>query len=244
VRVLGAEGTVRPYYEHSGISLYHGDCIDVIRALPPESADAVVTDPPYGIDYQSARRIDKAQWKPKIANDTRPFIWWLGDAFRVVKDPGAIACFCRWDVQELFRIAIEAAGFEIRSEVVWDRQIHGMGDLAGDFAPRHDTIWFGAKGAFKFHGTRPQSVISAQRFSGEQLLHPNEKPVQLMTALLAPLVPKGGVVLEPFSGSGATLVAAKQLGLKAIGVELDEKYCEVAARRLGQEVFDFTEVPA
>jgi site-specific DNA-methyltransferase (adenine-specific) len=136
--------------------------------------DAVITDPPYGIDFQSNMR-DKRL--PKIANDKRPFIWFLHDAYRVTKDGGCCICFCRWDTEDVFRMAMEAAGFRIKSQLVWDRVNHGMGDLRGAFAPRHDVMWFGTKGKFAFHDGRPASVIPARRVSGTHLVHPNEKPI-------------------------------------------------------------------
>jgi site-specific DNA-methyltransferase (adenine-specific) len=109
-------------------------------------------------------------------------------------------------------MAMEAAGFRIKSQLVWDRVNHGMGDLKASFSPRHDVMWFGTKGKFAFHDGRPASVLPAARVPGNQLVHPNEKPLALMQALIGPTVPPGGIVLDPFMGSGATLLAAQSLG--------------------------------
>ena len=106
-----------------------------MRTLKNESVDCIITDPPYGIDYQSASRRF-----PKIANDSSPFIWWIYDAFRVLKSPGCMAVFTRWDVEDAFRRSLEIAGFRIKSQVIWDKQIHGMGDLKGAFAPVMKTL--------------------------------------------------------------------------------------------------------
>jgi DNA modification methylase len=215
-------------------SVIHGDCLDVLRTLPDNSIDSVVTDPPYGIDYQSCRRIDPTKRHPKIANDKRPFIWWLYDAYRVTKEGGALVCFCRWDVAEIFKIAIEVAGFTVKSQVVWDREVHGMGDLKSSFAPCHDIIWFATKGKFVFPSKRPKSVIRITRVSPESLVHPNEKPVELMIELVKSVTPPGGIVLDPFAGSGSTLVAAQREGFSFIGIECDPKYVEIARRRLAE----------
>jgi len=223
------------YYEHAGIVIYHGDCLDVLSRLEPETFDAIVTDPPYGIDYQSAWRTDKAEWKPKIRNDKAPFIWWLYHGWRVVREGGCVLCFCRWDTQDVFKVALDAAGFTTRSQVIWDRIDHGMGDLKGAYAPQHDVIWFATKGAFDFHGARPKSIVRAARLSGEALQHPNEKPVSLMVTLVRDVADAGDVVLDPMMGSGTTLVAAKAIGRRAVGIEADERYCELAAKRLSQE---------
>ncbi len=219
----------------SNWTLYEGDCLEVMRQLPDNSVDAVVTDPPYGVNYQSGRRYKSAKL-PKIVNDERPFVWWLYDAFRLLKDGGAILCFCRWDVQDAFRLAMEWAGFTIKSQVIWDRQVHGMGDLKATFAPTHDVIWFGVKGRFKFPGKRPQSVIRIPRLSGQALIHPNEKPVDLMRWCVESVTPKGGTVLDPFAGSGSTLQAAVEEGRNAIGIELDPHYCEIIRQRMQEAV--------
>jgi site-specific DNA-methyltransferase (adenine-specific) len=233
---------MKPYYEHAGITIYHGDCLEIIRGVGEVSA--VITDPPYGMDYQSSRRIDKSERLPKIANDLKPFIWWLYDAYRITRTGGSLICFSDWKNAETFRMAIDTAGYQLRSQVIWNREAHGMGDLSGTFAPQHDVVWFGVSGEFKFPSFRPKSVISALRLPGEQLLHPNEKPVNAMEGLIEPVTIQGDIVLDPFMGSGTTLVAAKNLGRKAIGIEIEERYCEIAAKRLSQEVFDFGEVCA
>jgi site-specific DNA-methyltransferase (adenine-specific) len=223
----------KPYYEHAGITIYHGDCREILPHLP--KVDLVLTDPPYGMDYQSAWRTDKSKRLDKIANDERPFIWWIYDAFRLTIDGGALVCFCDWRNEETFRIAIETAGYDVRNHLIWDREVHGMGDLTGSFAPQHDIAWFAAKGDFKLPGSRPKSVMRYQRLGGDELRHPNEKPVGLLQMLLRDLS-HGGITVDPFMGSGTTIEAAKSLGIRAVGIELDERYCEIAARRLAQEV--------
>jgi len=215
-------------------TLYEGDCLEVMRTLPSESVDAVVTDPPYGIDYQSAWRIDPAQRYEKIANDKQPFIWFLHDAYRLVKDGGALICFCRWDVQEAFRQAIGWAGFEVKSQVIWDREHHGMGDLQAAYAPCHDVIWFAVKGDFAFPNKRPTSVVRVPRIGGEALRHPNEKPVSLMQALIRQVTRPGATVLDPFAGSGATIEAAEKEDRDSIGVELSREYCAIIRERMSK----------
>ena len=212
--------------------IIEGDCLDIMRTIPSESVDSIVTDPPYGIDFQSSWRTEKAKRHDKIANDKQPFIWWLYDAYRVLKNDSAMVVFCRWDVQESFKQAIEWAGFKVKSQVIWDRGNHGMGDLEGSFAPQHDVIWFAVKGNFKWHGKRPNSVIQVMRLSGEELVHPNEKPVSLMGHLVDLVTPQGGLTLDMFMGSGATALGAMRFNRRYIGIEREEKYCEIARERL------------
>ncbi len=143
-----------------------------------------------------------------------------------------MVCFSDWKNQEAWRFAIEMAGFEVKSQVIWNREIHGMGDLGSAFGPQHDVIWFATKGKFKFPGKRPKSVISSKRISGDTLVHPNEKPTDLMEQLIAAVTPVGGIVLDPFAGSGTTGVAAKRLGFGFIGIEREAEYVAIAEKRM------------
>jgi len=128
--------------------LSQSDAQAAVVGRPRCSIGLIATDPPYGISYQSARRTDRSKWKPKIANDGQPYVWWLYDAYRLLEDGGGLLCFCRWDVQEAFRLAITWAGFSVRAQIIWDRVVHGMGDLTGTPGPQHDVIWFATKGRF------------------------------------------------------------------------------------------------
>jgi DNA modification methylase len=132
------------------VQLMLGDCLERLKELADESVDSIVTDPPYGVDYQSAWRTDKSKWKPKIKNDKAPYIWWLKDAFRVLKVGGALLCFTRYDTENDFRWAMKLAGFMPKAQIIWDKQIHGMGDLKGDFAPQHENIIFANQGKVYF----------------------------------------------------------------------------------------------
>lgn len=208
-----------------------GDCIEIMRSFPSNSFDSIITDPPYGVDYQSAWRTDRTKWKPKIANDKAPFIWWLKEAHRVLKDEGSMACFVRYDVEDDFRRSMRIAGFNPKSQVIWDKVVHGMGDLRGDFAPCHENIIFSTKGRFKFPGKRPKSVLRFPRVSAEKLTHPNEKPVELMEYLISHLTSEGETILDCFAGTGSTLVAAKNTGRNFIGIELNSEYVKIAKQK-------------
>ena len=213
------------------VELHLGDCLEVMKSIPDKSVDAVITDPPYGIDYQSARRTDTER-KPKIENDKRPFIWWLHDAFRITKDGGALLCFCDWRYQDLWKLVIEVAGWNIKSHVIWDRDWHGLGNLNSQFAPQHDIIWFATKGKFAFQNGRPKDVIRSRRLPAEDLVHPNEKPKELMGTLTKAVTISGATVFDPFLGSGTTGVACVQTGRNFIGIEICEDYFKIAQKRI------------
>jgi DNA modification methylase len=213
------------------IDLRLGDCLEVMKTLPDESVDAIITDPPYGVDYQSNRR-PKDKQKPKIENDKRPFIWWLYDAYRVLRENGTLLCFCEWQYEDVWKMAIETAGFTIKSQVIWDRDWHGLGDLNGQFAPQHDIIWFATKGRFEFQNGRPKSVLRIRRIAAEDLVHPNEKPKALMQRLVEGTTGFGYSVLDPFMGSGVTGVVCDQTNRDFIGIEIEPTYYEIAKKRI------------
>lgn len=212
-----------------------GDCLEVLSKLANNSVDLVLTDPPYGIDFQSNRRV-KWQQKNKIANDKEPFVGWIDDAFRILKPSGSLLCFCRWDVQQSFIDAIVGAGFKLKSQVIWDKGVHGMGDLRSEFAPQHETILFAIKDNFKFPGKRPTTIIKQMRVTPSNLMHPNEKPDELLAKLINYTTVENDIVVDCFSGSGSTLYAAKRLKRQYIGIEIDPKYIKIAEDKLKQEV--------
>ena len=210
------------------VVLRMGDCLDVMRSMRARSVDAIVTDPPYGIGYRN-KRAKKLQ--PGIINDKRPFIWWLHDAERLLRVGGALVCFCRWDVQEVFRTAIELTGLKVRSQWVWDRKVHGMGDCSATLAPQHDVMWFATKGKYQFPGGRPKSVIRSQSVHGAKRVHPTEKPSSLMREVVRDVTKPRGVVFDPCMGSGATGECVRD-GFGFVGIEIDGRFYRAACSRM------------
>lgn len=210
-------------------TIIHDDGLTVLRQMEAESIDAIITDPPYGINYVS-------QTGARIKNDKSPFIWFLYDAYRVLKPGGAILCFTRWDVEQTFIDAIKLAGFQVKSEVIWDKVHHGMGDTKAAFAPSHENIVFAIKGKYSFPGHRPKDLVTFSKLGSAQMIHPTEKPVGLIANLITSVTKPGDLILDPFAGSGSTLVAAKKTGRRFIGVELDDEYFEKAHRRIEEAV--------
>ena len=212
--------------------IHHGDCLEILPTLPTESIDSIVTDPPYGISFQSTHPRKNMSRFSVLENDSAPFVWLLRDAYRVLKPDSACIVFCRWDVAEAFRLAMQWAGFKIRGQIVWDRVVHGMGDLQTTTAPQHDLAWFGAKGRWACPGKRPKSVYRVQRDSVSVVCHPTSKPVELMSQIIRDYTRPGGTVLDPCAGSGSTGVAAIREGFKFIGIELNAEYAEIAKTRI------------
>ena len=203
-----------PYYDEGGIVIYHGDCREMREWL---AADVLVTDPPYGMRYESgwqARRI--ANDEDTTARDAAVAVW--GDRPALV--------FGRWDCPRPAKA---------RLVITWDKgDWPGMGDLAPPWGPSTEEIYVLGAG---FVGRRSGSVIRTDRMTGETL-HPNQKPVPLLGRLIEKCPP--GVIADPFMGIGTTLRAAKDLGRNAIGIEIEERYCEIAAKRLSQQTLGLT----
>ena len=215
---------------------YQGDCLDILPTLPSNSVDMVLVDPPYGIDFQSAWRTNKEDWKPKILNDKAPFTKWTDNAYRIMKDNTGLLCFTRWDTEQQFRDALTKSGFICKQQIIWDKVVHGMGDLKGDFASQHENIIFATKGRFIFKGKRPKSIFRYQRVNPEKLVHPNEKPTELLEDLIKSISVEDDVILDCFAGSGSLGLSCKNTNRNFILIEQDEKYCEIIKERVGCEI--------
>lgn len=205
--------------------IVHGDSMQKLRKIEDGSAKLIMADPPYGIAYTS-------QLGQSVINDKRPYIWWLAEAHRVCMNGGGILCFTRWDVQEIFKVALESAGFTIRSQVVWDKGGNGMGDCKTQFSPRHELIWWATKGRFSFPGPRPLSLIHVPKPQGKHRTHPTEKPVDLMVQLIEATTKHGDLVVDPFPGTGAAGVACVKTGRRYFGSEIDGKHARIARERI------------
>ena len=223
-------------YFGNGWTLYQDDCTFIQPNLEPGKYSLIIADPPYGIDFQS-NRVEKERRRSKIANDQRPFIWFLKDTYSLLKDDGHLLCFCRWDVQEAFRLAIEWAGLEVKGQLIWDKKVHGMGDLKGGFAPRHEVIWHAVKpdGDAVLREPRPDTVMDVMRVDWQNLRHPNQKPLNLIRRLIRATTDKGDYILSPFAGSGVDMEAALIEERMVDGIEIDEQCCEKIVKMLSGE---------
>ena len=214
------------------MDLMQGDCLELLKDIPNGSVDMVLTDPPYGIDYQSQWKKKKSEWTPKIKNDKRPFIEFIPLIKQFLKPDGCVMVFTRWDVQQKFIDAMNSSSLKVKNVLIWDKEIHGMGDLKHSFASRYESIIFSSEKEFLFNGKRPQDIIKVRRVLPNELKHPNEKPVELLEQLIEKCTKRNCVVLDPFMGSGTTGVACVNTGRKFIGMELDTGYFDIAQQRI------------
>jgi DNA modification methylase len=211
---------VKPYYEHGGIVIYHGDCREVLPALGTFDDCLVIVDPPYGISHSSSHG---ATWQDtQIANDDSTELRdWLISHFK----PSPMVVFGSW----------KASRPDCRAMLIWDKGPQfGMGDLSFPWKPSFEEIYIIGEG---FKGRRDEGVLrnfSSVSWESKGRRHPHAKP----TALMGHFISKhdASLILDPCCGSGPTLEAAKLFGRRAIGIELDERYAESSANRLAQEV--------
>lgn len=217
------------------IELYHGDCLIEMQKIKDKSVDCILTDPPYAIDFQSNRRPKEYRFK-KILNDKEPFIKFIKELPRVLKNSGCIFMFTRWDKQQYFIDELERNNLKVKNVLIWDKVIHGMGDLTGAFGSRYESIIFVSMENFTFPNKRYTDIIEYQRVDPVKLLHPNQKPVELLEELLKMVTVENDVVLDLFMGSGSSGVACKNTGRHFIGIEQDKKYFDIAKARINDVI--------
>jgi len=218
---------VKPYYETDLGKLYHGDCLQIMPHLEP--VDLVLTDPPYGITYQSNAGVGRGT--APITNDGTRLSLRLYR--RVIPQLKArhILWFTRWDAwPDVWEILGQS--FPVRGLLVWDKGTPGMGDLS-HWGCSHEMIASCGKG--KLRGKRDNSVIKFSTCPPRQRHHPTEKPVDLLLYLIDKITDELDTVLDPFLGSGTTAVACERLNRRWIGIEIEEKYCEISAKRIENE---------
>lgn len=222
----------RPFYDEDGITIYHGDCRTILPMLP--KVDLVLTDPPYGIE-DSAFRIGKRSGK-RIGGDNT---WHPDSEWDISIEPEWCKLCCeKSDVVLWFghwrkRGEVEAAMLHpIRAEIVWHKDCH-VGPPC-PVAMQDERIWLFSRNGFKAArfdvSVWDVPIIPTWAYKH----HKNEKPVELMTRAIA--LTDAQTILDPFMGSGTTLRAAKDLGRRAIGIEISREYCEIAVERLRQQV--------
>ena len=228
---------MKPYYQDEWVTIYHGDCREILPELP--KVDLVLTDPPYNLGK-------KYGTKTNDSRDPEEYWRWFDEVFT-----GVVGLL---DVGYLYishsdrgvysaKPVLERLGLEyIQTLIWWGRNGYSMQLHRRSWSYRHEPILFLAKGVpgplncgeagqwytSVIEASRPQSNFKEGRY------HPTQKPVKLYEILIART--PGKVVFDPFLGSGTTVIAAKKLNRHCIGIEIEEKYCEIAAKRCSQSV--------
>jgi DNA modification methylase len=216
---------MNPYFERDGIAIYHGDCREILPTLT-EPVDLVLTDPPYGISYATNYTVGGvgASWlNTVIENDTstsaRDWVVEWADATPML-------VFGTWK---------QPPPLGTRGVLVWDKgPAFGMGDLSLPWKPSFELIYVIGQG---FSGHRDEGVLKGftnVSWESKGRCHPNEKPVSLLRYLISKT--NAETIYDPFGGSGTTMRACMDLGRRGVMIEIEERYCEIAANRLSQQV--------
>ena len=228
-----------PYYTDDAGVIYNADALEVLPTLTRGSVDAVVTDPPYIIGAVSAGNMaSKSGGWQDMMNSSQWFASWYREVGRALRASGVFWTFLNWrSLPVVMRAAIDAQ-LPITSMAVWDKQWIGPGGSQG-LRPSYELIALLCGEDFAIKDRGVPDIIRHQVGSYKESGHPAEKPLGLVARLLElSSLPPGSLVVDPFLGSGTTARAAKDAGLRYIGIEAEERYCEIAARRMGQEVLD------
>lgn len=227
-----------PYYDDGrGIVIYHGDALELLPELPGSSVDLVLTDPPYMIGAVSSGALaSKAGTWGDMMNSSRWFRDWYSMNRRLLRASGAMWSFCNWRSLPVIMKAAIDANWHVESVLVWHKDWIGPGGQVG-LRPAYELVALLPREGFAVPDRGIPDVWTHKWSSLKPNGHPAEKPAGLFQRLIETSGGTPGMtVLDPFMGSGTALVAAKSAGLSAIGIETEERWCEVAARRLSQEV--------
>ena len=205
---------MKPYYQDDSVTIYHGDCLDL---LPIVSADVAITDPPYNVGLKYTKKTDDSR---------ADYSKWCGAWFRLLRNAAKTVALTPGTPNVHLWLDMEEPDLWLCN---WRPNGHGY-SKAGFCHWEPMLVWGPVQ------GKRKTDVIRAPIINiPEAEPHPCPKPVAWAEGAINLLAPDGGTVLDPFIGSGTTLVAAKKLGRKAIGMEIEERYCEISANRCRQE---------
>jgi DNA modification methylase len=208
----------KPYYEDSAVTIYHGDCREILLSINP--VDLVLTDPPYGINENSAKVASRG--KLAAPKDYGVFNW--------DREPVSQGLINHAISKGKYACVFGGNYYSVEPSscwLVWDKE-NGQNDFADA-----ELAWTNYGKAVRLKRHKWHGMI---RKGHESRFHPTQKPLEVITWALSLCPGEPQTILDPFMGSGTTLRAAKDLGRKAIGIELEEKYCEIAVERLRQEV--------
>ena len=209
---------MKPYFERDNVQIYHGDCREILPAL---QVDTICADPPYGIDLQkrmggSRAKYTRALNEYTVIGDSEPF------------DPAHLLGFRRVILWGGNHFASRLP--DTRCWLLWDKRKGGTPDNQADA----EVAWTNFDEPTRLYSHKWRGMIKDSE-QAEKRIHPTQKPVSLMRWCLT-LAKPHGVVCDPYMGSGSTIRAALDMGFPTVGIELDERYCEAAAKRLDQLV--------
>ena len=216
--------------------IYNEDCIKVMKRLPDNSVDLIVTDPPYLMGYKTNYRQNKEHnFCSKILNDDNPNLVknYIKESYRILKNNSAIYCFANSNRIGFFKQEIEKY-FNIKNIIVWVKNNHTAGDLKAQYGKKYEFIIYANKGRCEIKGKRLTDVWFFDRVSGNKQIHQNQKPLELIKTCIKKSSNENDIVFDGFMGSGTAAVASKLLNRKFIGCELNGTEYYKALKRIGK----------
>lgn len=213
-------------------NIKNGDSLEILESLEDGCIDVVLTDPPYGISYVSNRSIfEDSITKRGLLNDGKDEAFDLLDKTckilqRKTAENAHLYFFCSWSVFSSFE-SIISKYFNIKTPIIWDKGNKGSGDLDNDWGNQTEIIIYCVKGK-KLVNYRRGNLISVPRLHSSKMVHPTQKPNELLKQILEVSATNGDFIVDPFMGSGSTIKVANQMGLKSLGIELDKKMFNIA----------------
>ena len=212
---------------NENIELIQGDCLELMKNIEDGSIDLVITDPPYGINLTPQRENGKFK-NTKVINDDN--LNWLStlvdELYRVSKN--TVCIFCGWQTIDKFKLAFESK-FIVKNILVWNKDWFGMGN---NYRPNYELILLLCKTNVKTKSKNKSNILTYRRLSPQKMKHSCEKPIPLLEDLILELSDENNIILDCFMGSGSTGEACLCNNRKFIGVEIDEKYFNIAKDRI------------
>ena len=212
---------------NENIELIQGDCLELMKNIEDGSIDLVITDPPYGINLTPQRENGKFK-NTKVINDDN--LNWLStlvdELYRVSKN--TVCIFCGWQTIDKFKLAFENK-FIVKNILVWNKDWFGMGN---NYRPNYELILLLCKTNVKTKSKNKSNILTYRRLSPQKMKHSCEKPIPLLEDLILELSDENNIILDCFMGSGSTGEACLYNNRKFIGVEIDEKYFNIAKDRI------------
>ena len=219
------------------VQLHLGDCLEVMKSIPDNSIDLIVTDPPYLMNYKTNRRKDKTHdFSSVILNDDNEQVVkeYIKECYRILKNNTAMYMFCNANKIDVFKQEVEKY-FTLKNIIVWVKNNHTAGDLKAQYGKKTEMILLVNKGRREINGKRLTDVWEYDRVAGKKQRHQNQKPVELLEQCILKHSNPGEVVFDGFMGSGSTGVACLNTGRRFIGIEIEKAYFEVAKRRMDEQ---------
>lgn len=212
-------------------NIKNGNCLEILKTLEDGCIDIVLTDPPYGINYISNRSIyDDSITKRGLMNDGIEAFEQLEKLCEIlsrkVAENAHLYFFCSWSVFSKFENII-GKYFTIKTPLIWDKGNKGSGDLENDWGNQTEIIIFCVNGK-KLVNNRRGNILSVPRLHSSKMIHPTQKPVELLNQILEVSYNTGDFVVDPFMGSGSTIKACNNINAKSLGIELDNEMFNIA----------------